>query len=163
MGSSWKAAFGILLVFILGCVSGSLSTSVYFHQYPERLLLRSPAATADSVENRLTRHLDLDANQRTQIHQFLMAYLQDRKKLQTRLQPDIQDLNIQMVVQIRSVLHPDQMESFHQNVIEFRRRVAKAAFRPGAMEEMSDGSFLTNAPVGLPPATNAAGTPAGSQ
>ena len=145
MTSTWKAAAGILLVFVFGCISGALSTSLYFRN--EVLSLeRSPSEVADVMETRFTRHLGLDPDQHQQIHRILMEFLKARKQLMTQIQPELQANNRQMLAQIRGVLHPDQLAGFKENVEQLRRRMAKAAGRPPEAE------------VGAPEPTNAPST-----
>ena len=142
MTSTWKAAVGIFLIFVFGCISGALSTSLYYRN--EVLSLeRSPSEVASIMENRFTHHLGLDPDQRQQIHGILMTYLQQRHELTKQIQPQMQVLNRQMLAQVRSVLRPDQVEGFRQNVEELGRRMAKAAFPPPGVE------------LGVPETTNA--------
>jgi hypothetical protein len=145
MISTWKAAAGIFLVFVFGCISGALSTSLYYRN--EVLSLeRSPSEVADVMENRFAHHLGLDPDQHQQIHRILTEFLRQRKQLMTQIQPELQANNRQMLAQIRSVLRPDQMAGFHDNVEQLRRRMAKAAGQP------------PDAEVGAPEPTNAPST-----
>jgi hypothetical protein len=153
MRSSWKAAFGIFLIFGLGCLSGALSTSVYFHENLDLLTQRNPGASAEAIETRLTHHLKIDAQQREQIHGILMDYVKQRRQFQARIQPDVQALNVQMIRQVRAALHPDQLAGFHQNITELRGRLARAGVRINSPEGVpdpiggSDAAPSTNAPV----------------
>jgi hypothetical protein len=150
MSATWKAALGILLVFALGCVSGALSTSVFFRN--EVLTLqRNPEEVARILENRFTRHLDVDSSQHAQIHQILLDYLQSRRQLNGQIQPQMQALNQQMIGQIKSVLRPDQVAGFKDNITQLRRRMARSAFRPPEMNAdqpaVGNGSATNAAPV----------------
>jgi hypothetical protein len=128
MTSTWKAATGILLVFLFGCISGGLSTSLYYRN--EVLTLEhSPSEVADILQNRFTRHLGLDPEQRQEVHRILIAYVKERRQLSATLQPQMQVLNQQMVGQIRSVLKPEQLSGFQENMAQLRRRLAKTAVR----------------------------------
>jgi hypothetical protein len=154
MTSTWKAAAGIILIFVFGCISGALSTSLFLHN--EVLMLdRNPSEVADILESRFTRHLGLDQAQHAQIHDILMSYLQQRRALMARMQPELQENNRQMLAQIRSVLHPDQMAGFKDNLVQLRRRLAGAAFRPPEMGP-SGTIGTTNAAPAQDGSTNAA-------
>ena len=148
MTSTWKAALGILLVFVFGCISGGLSASLFL-RHEVLALERDPSEVARILENRLTHHLDLDPAQHRQIHDILMTYLQQRQNLLKQVQPQMKVLNLQMIGQIRSVLRPDQVAGFHDNVEQLRRRLANAAVHPPEAEV--GASETTNAP-----STNAA-------
>jgi hypothetical protein len=147
MSSTWKAAVGILLVFALGCVSGALSASIFFQQDSLRIQ-RNPEQAAAVLERHLTRRLDLDAGQQTQIRQILADYLKNRRQVQQQVQPEMQALNMQMMRQIRSVLHPDQLGPFHDNVADLRRRLAHVSLRPAPPEPMPDSTPATNSAPG---------------
>ena len=153
MISTWRAAAGILLVFVFGCVSGGLSTSLYFRN--EVLSLeRSPSEVADILQNRFTHHLGLDPDQREQVHRILMDYLRDRKQLTATLQPQMKVLNQDMIGRIQGVLHPDQVDGFQDNLAELRRTLAHTPYRPpemapastlGGVNAAPDGNAATNA------------------
>jgi hypothetical protein len=148
MSSTWKAAIGIFLVFALGCLSGALSTSIFFQQDAVRIQ-RNPEQAAAILEGHLTRRLDLDADQQAQIRQILTDYLKDRRRVQQQVQPEMQALNAQMMRQIRSVLHPDQLGLFRDNVADLRRRLAHTALRPAPpADPMPDSAPATNARPG---------------
>ena len=155
MSNTWKAAIGILLVFLLGCAAGALSASVFFHHSMALLLQRDPNATANALEKRLTHQIDLAPDQHDEIHRILMDYLKSRKQLQAQIQPEIQALNLQTFQQIRSVLRPDQVPRFHDNVVAFRRRLARAMFQnppPAGSAAVPESTPLsgTNAPPATP-------------
>jgi hypothetical protein len=127
--STWKAAAGIVLIFVFGCVSGALSTSLYFRN--EVLSLeRSPSEVADILENRFTHHLGLDPGQHQQVHRILMEYLKARRQVMTQVQPELQENNRQMLVQIRGILHPDQLAGFQDNLGQLRRSLSRSPYRP---------------------------------
>jgi hypothetical protein len=151
--STWKAAVGIFLVFLFGCISGGLSTSLYYRN--EVLTLEhSPSEVADILENRFTHHLGLEPAQHQEIHRILVAYVKARRQLSATLQPQMQTLNQQMLGQVRSVLKPEQLDGFQENMAQLRRRLAKAAARPEEIGLTEPGG--TNAAPADASATNAA-------
>lgn len=148
-----KTFFGVLLVFVLGCAAGILVSSIYFSHRAAVFLQRGAPAFVEVLERRMTQGLNLDANQKEQIHQIFMDNLQERKKLQAQIQPQVQALNWQTVRQIKTVLRPEQMEAFHGNLAEFRRRFGRN--RPGIQALDPDTptvmeNSLTNPPPAQP-------------
>jgi hypothetical protein len=127
MNDHWKARFGVLLVFLLGGLVGGLSASIYFHHRMALFLERGPAAYVDVLERRLTRHLHLDASQKQQIHDDMMENLAQRKLLQAQIRPQVKMLNQQTIQQIRTILTPDQLIVFHENLAELHKRAALQA------------------------------------
>jgi hypothetical protein len=134
MSSSWKAVLGIVLVFAFGVVSGVLSTAGYFHRKAALFFQGNPGVIADAAQGYFTHDIDLDANQKARIHQLLLDDIAERRKLQSRIQPDLQALNVQLVQQIREVMRPDQVGRFKENVTELRRRLARLAFHGAAAD-----------------------------
>ena len=145
MNANWKAAIGVLLVFILGLIAGALITTAFFKHRATQLFQRGAPALVEVLERRMTRNLGLTPDQKTRVHQYLMENLEERRKLQAPLQPAVQQLNRATVEKIAGVLRPDQAAKFRENLSELRQRFP----RPG----------LNDAAPALPaeaPATNAA-------
>jgi hypothetical protein len=154
MTGNWKAVLGVILVFVLGCLAGVLASSVYFAHRASVFLQRGAAAYIEVAERRVTRGLNLDENQKEQIHEVFMANLAERKHLQAQIQPQIQALNFQTVREIKSLLRPDQMEAFHRNLTEFHRRFGRPPQNAPALDPTDTPSVLTNSFAPAPPATN---------
>lgn len=143
MTGYWKASLGVTLVFVLGCIAGALGSSLYFSHRTALLAQRGTAAYIEFVERRTTRNLHLDSEQKREIHDYFMANLDSRKQLQTQIQPQIQQLNIQTFQQVKAVLRPDQAQLFHDNMIELRKGFARAARNSGPATS-SDLGGMTN-------------------
>jgi len=150
MNSQWKAVLGILLVFVFGCASGWLLRSVVAYRQTTQLLQRGPEGMVDVLERRLTRRLALDANQKQQVHAYLMQNVLQRRQLQMQIQPQVLQLNRQTLMQIGSVLRPDQQEKLKDELVLFRKRFGRGPFSPGVND---DAAPLVNpAPApGAPP------------
>jgi hypothetical protein len=112
---------------------------------------------ADILENRFTRHLGLEPAQHQEIHRILVEYVKARRQLSATLQPQMQVLNQQMLGQVRSVLKPEQLGGFQENVAQLRRRLAKSALRPGEIGAAEQDG--TNAAPADGATTNAAPIP----
>jgi predicted component of type VI protein secretion system len=148
MSKTWKAILGVILVYLFGCLSGAVSTSIFF-QHKMIQFLRHPAvALSGELEKRLTKNLELDANQKQQVHECFLENLQQRKDLQKTIQPQVQALNQQTLERISAILRPDQREQFDQNVEKSKMR-----FRGTAAPLNSPAASLpaTNAGAGSPP------------
>ncbi len=151
MTGYWKASLGVILVFVLGCASGTLGSSLYFSHRIALLAQRGTAGYIEFVEKHTTRNLHLDPQQKKEIHAYFMANLADRKQLETQIRPQIEQLNVRTFQQVKSVLRPDQAQLFHDNTLELRKGFARAARASGAA-----------APSDLGGTTNDAGNPARS-
>jgi hypothetical protein len=147
MSGYGRACLGVILVFALGCLCGGLGTSVYDHHRTTVLFQKGSAAYLEALQARLTDNLNLDADQKQQVYRIMVDNLSKRKRIQNRIQPALQMVNYQLISQVQSVLRPDQLQLFRQNLGKVHRY-----------------STFSGAPMPAPPpapaATNAA--PAGS-
>jgi hypothetical protein len=119
-----------MLVFIFGCISGWIGASVVDYRQTTQFLQGGQEAVAKLLEMRMTRNLNLDENQKRQIHQYFMDNLAQRKQLQMQIQPEIQLVNRETFQEINAILRPDQQKIFRQNVTLFRQRTGKSPFNP---------------------------------
>jgi hypothetical protein len=151
MNKTWKAILGVILIFILGWLTGALCGSLYVRHRVLDIVQRGPEAVAGILEQRMTRNLDLDATQKDQIHGFILANLQQRKLLQAQVQPQVQVANRETLKEINSVLRPDQQQKLHENLVEFRQRFGKSPFNPNA-DVPTDGTATPANPAPANPA-----------
>ena len=128
MSKTWKAIIGVILIYIFGCVSGAVCTSIFAHRALIAFLQHPAVAASKALENRLTGNLHLDPNQRLQVDGFFLDNLQQRRELQKQIHPQIQALNTQTVQQILTILRPDQKDLFHHNIDTFRQNLGATAF-----------------------------------
>jgi len=156
MNKTWKAVLGVILIFIFGCFSGAVSTSIFFHHKMIEFLQHPAVAASKALEKRLTGNLGLDATQKQQVDGYFLDNLQQRKELQKQIRPQVQVLNGQTIQQIIAILRPDQKELFHRNVETFREHLGANAFNPDVENLFSPpvqpASPATNSGVGQPPA-----------
>ena len=155
MNKTWKAVLGVILIYIFGCLSGSVCTSIFFHHRLLAFLQHPGVALSAALENRLTGNLGLDADQKQKVHECFLENLQNRKELQKQIQPQVQMLNRQTRQQITAILRPDQAELFQQNIEKFRKRFGAIARNqdtenPPAPQVQSAGP-TTNSGAGHPP------------
>ena len=136
MSSQWKAVLGVILIFVLGFAAGAVSSSIFAQRKLADFLQRPGVALMTAMEKRLTKNLDLDANQRRQIHRYFMENLRQHKQLQAQIQPQVQELNHATVLQIRAALRPDQLARFTQNLNDLHNRFSE---------------YISNQDVGNPP------------
>ena len=138
MTSHWKAVCGVILVFILGCISGWIGASVVHYRQTTLFLQGGPEAVAKLLESRMTRNLNLDDNQKQQVHQYFLQNLEQRKEVQAGIQPQLQMLNRETFQQINAVLRPEQRTLFRQNIALFRQRTGKNPLNTNpALDSMS--------------------------
>jgi hypothetical protein len=167
MSSNWRAVTGVLLVFVFGCISGWLSASALHYRQTTLMLQSGPDGIAALWENRTTRNLGLDDNQRKQIHEIFMENLAQRKELQKEILPQVQALNHATLKQIVAVLDPGQADLFRKNIAFFRQHYGQGPLnsKPDSqLKPRTAGPAPGMAPDGLesPPAVSTTDAPSGT-
>jgi hypothetical protein len=152
MTSRSKAVFGVVLIFVLGFAAGGVATSIYAHWKIAQVLKHPGQALMAAMEENLTKHLDLDADQRAQIHGYLMDNLKQHKLLQNNILPQVQQLNQTTVQQIRATLRADQMKGFDQNLEDLSNRYWKYSTNQEAATAAQPDVGSTNTAPDVPPA-----------
>jgi hypothetical protein len=127
---TWKAVAGVTVIFILGCVIGTLGTLVAV-KHKSLALQRNPEALAIVLERQTTRNLGLDADKKQQIHGVFLQYIRQRLDLQRSIQPQVHAVNAQTLQQIDGLLTADQQQKFHENLVLFKTRFDRNPFNVG--------------------------------
>ena len=132
MTPHWKAVIGVVLIFIFGFLSGIVCTSIVAQRKIAAFYQHPAVSLSEIMEKRLTKNLDLDANQKQQVHQYFVENLDHRKQIQQGIQPQVQMLNLETFRQINVILRPDQRDRFHQNILGMRKRFPRNPLNPNA-------------------------------
>ncbi len=141
---------GVLLIFVLGCVFGGVSTLIIARHRAIAALQRGPEAAAPVLERRLTRNLNLDAQQKDRLRGIFVQYLRDRVELQKTLRPQVKALNTDTMKEIDAVLNPDQQARFRDNVAQFDENTGRHLLNI----ETPPTATATNGAVGSAPGSN---------
>lgn len=123
-----KAIFGILLIFILGAVSGALVTHTISHSRFESFVKGGHGAHEEKFVQRLTSKLDLDSRQQEQVRAIVKETHSEITLVRKESRPRIESLLEKGQVRINTVLRPDQQEKFRTIIAE--RKARKSAERP---------------------------------
>jgi hypothetical protein len=155
MNATWKAAIGVILIFILGWFGGALSTWIIAHQRLIQFAQHDQQAIVTLLERRTTRGLKLDENQKAQIHQLLQDNIQERLQLQKQIQPQVWTCNRQTLDAIDALLTPDQQQKFQDNLLLFKANFGRNPLNTGPEDRAAATAAAisgTNAgPVGNAP------------
>lgn len=134
MNKTWKAVIGVILIFIFGWVSGAISASLIIRHKTLEVLRGGPAAVVQAgvqaFEQRMTRNLNLDTNQKQQVHDAFLKYLNQRLELQKTVQPQVRTMNQETFSEVNAMLKPEQQKTFTENIAEFRKRFGKNPLNP---------------------------------
>jgi hypothetical protein len=156
MNSTWNAALGIILVFILGWFGGALTTLVIARHKALAMIQRNPEALAIVLERQTTHNLGLSEDQKTQLHSLFVENLKQRMELQKQVQPQVRAVNRQTLQEINALLTPDQQQRFDDNLVLFKERFGRNPFNtgPGVNPTPTAGPETAGSATNVPP-TNA--------
>lgn len=116
-----KAIIGIILVFLLGAVSGALVTHVINRDRMESFIKGGATSREEVIVSRLTRKLDLDPQQQIQVRAIVHENHGAMRQIRNSYRPQIQAILEQGQARITTLLRPDQQEKFRQIVAERRK------------------------------------------
>jgi Spy/CpxP family protein refolding chaperone len=115
--SKWQVRVAAIVIFVLGFAAGALALNAY------KRWNRSGAEAAR--QNRFEHMLDalqLNADQKTQVHQILGDARQQLQALRKESEPRVGEIRQQADERLQKVLTPDQWKQFQQERDKMRNR-----------------------------------------
>ncbi|HXI84238.1 MAG TPA: hypothetical protein VNL17_09125 [Verrucomicrobiae bacterium] len=121
---NWKAIVGVIVVFVLGGLAGSITTIAVVrhrlvHGHGDQMM-------ADMIVRRLSWELRLDRDQRVQLRTIVAEGQQEMKVVRKQIQPQVEDILTRSEAKVRVVLRPDQQEKFDKLIAERKARWAQS-------------------------------------
>jgi len=126
----WKLLVGVVLVFVLGVLVGSLGTGLYFkhHFVPYK---RDPSAVRAFLLKRFSQELDLTENQKNEFKRLIDQVGDKLEDHFRKTHSEIGKIIDQGSSQMRKTLSPDQQKKFDELIEKFERhRKARTKFGP---------------------------------
>lgn len=115
--SKWQVRVAAIVIFLLGFAAGALTLNAYKRW--------SRSGVEVSRQNRFERMLDslqLNADQKTQVHQILGDTRQQLQALRKESEPRVSEIRRQTDERLQKVLTPDQWKQFQQERDKMRGR-----------------------------------------
>ena len=123
--NKWKAIIGIILVFVLGALSGAIVAYGVYRHKTDALIYGGHEARRAAIVERMSCRLKLDRDQRAK----LVAIMNDthREMLEARrpIQPKIDEILARTETKVREILRPDQMDEFNRFTAEKKARIER--------------------------------------
>ncbi len=113
---------GIVLVFLLGALAGSLATGTYFKHRIERFVKGGHPPIKVVLMKKLSHELDLTETQRFEIEEILDQLQAKLLDLRRKHQPELENLFDHSFGLIREKLNSEQKKRFDEIRAELRRR-----------------------------------------
>jgi len=113
---NWKAIVGVIAIFILGGLAGSITTiGLVRHRLVHG---HGSQMWQDLIVRRLSWELRLDRDQRTQLRVIVAQGHEDMKVIRKQIQPQVEELLTRSETKVRAILRPDQVEKFDKLIAE---------------------------------------------
>lgn len=113
-----KPVMGIVLVYLLGAVSGAFLDHMFEHSRHEAFSRGGPEAREKRYMEQLSAKLDLDEQQKEKIKGIVHENFAAVRQVRKQYQPQIQMLQDQGQSQINALLKPEQQTKFQQIIME---------------------------------------------
>ena len=117
----WKLISGLLLVFVLGILAGSLGTEFYL-KHRLAPLMKDPRAKKAFIMNKLSKELNLSSDQQSKIEPIVEQMLEKRREYYLKNRPQVKTIFDQGFAQISEELNEDQKKRLDGLREKFRRR-----------------------------------------
>jgi hypothetical protein len=121
---NWKAIIGVIAIFILGGLAGSITTiGLVRHRLVHG---HGSQMFQDLIVRRLSWELRLDRDQRTQLRVIVAEGQGEMKVIRKQIQPQVEDLLTRSEAKVRVLLRPDQQEKFDKLIAERKAQWAQS-------------------------------------
>lgn len=135
-----KLALGLILVFLVGALAGSLGTGMYIGHRIEKFAASGPRhhARTASLIKRLSNELDLTDAQRAEVEKIVEEYQEKIFAVRRKYLPDIKEITDESFALMKARLNPHQKEKLEELHEKLKDRHARAFIRSIQTEETSD-------------------------
>ncbi|MBF0565591.1 MAG: hypothetical protein HQK89_10145 [Nitrospirae bacterium] len=116
--SNWKGIAGVMLVFILGVITGSIISPMIWRSQIERIMRAGPGPMGHMIVDRMSEDLKLDKGQREQLRSIIQEMHGEMEKVHRQSFPLIKDVFDKTDIKIIAILHPEQIGKFKELIAE---------------------------------------------
>jgi hypothetical protein len=117
--------FGIVLVFLLGVLCGSLATHLLYNCQMGSIISGRGETREEVLVNRLERKLKLDERQVVQVRSIVHETHEGIMALRRQLRPQTEAAIEKAQARINTILTPEQKEKFAQMIAERKEKMRK--------------------------------------
>ena len=115
--NKWQVRLAAIVIFLLGFAAGALTLNAY-----KRWSRSGVEASRQDRFERMLDTLQLNADQKTQVHQILDDTREQLQALRKESEPRVNELRQQTDERLQKVLTPDQWKQFQQERDKLRGR-----------------------------------------
>ena len=129
-----RPIFGVVLVFLLGILCGSLATHLLYSYRMDSIISGRGESREAFLVNRLEHKLKLDERQKEQVRSIVHETHEGIKALRRQLRPQSEAVIEKSQAKINAILTPEQRDKFAQMIAEHREKMRK---RGGDMSDVN--------------------------
>jgi hypothetical protein len=116
----WKLISGLLLVFVLGILVGSVGTGFYLKHRLDPII-KKPRARKAFIMKKLTEELNLTSDQQTKIEPIVNQMIEKRIEYYRKTRPEIKTIMNQGFAQIKEQLDDNQKKRLDELRKSFKK------------------------------------------
>jgi len=115
--------FGIVLVFLLGILCGSLATHLLYSYRMDSIVSGRGENREAALVHRLERKLNLDERQKAQVRSIVHETHEGIMALRRQLRPQTEAVIEKSQARINAILTPEQREKFARMIAEHKEKM----------------------------------------
>ena len=118
----WKVIVSVVLIFVLGGIAGALIMRGIDQQKIESIMKGESGMTREVIVTRLNQKLNLDAVQLEQLRTIVRETHAQMRSVRKQYRPQIEEILQRSQDRVRTILRPDQLETFNKIIAERKKR-----------------------------------------
>ncbi len=117
-----KAVAGVIVVFVLGVITGVLGTGLVIRHGIREFAERAPDRHRDVLMRRLTRELTLTDAQRPQAEAIVQSGGQEIRRLLQQSHTDFSEIMQRKTAELKTILTPEQQQRLDRMLERLQKR-----------------------------------------
>lgn len=123
-----RPVIGVILIFLLGILSGALGTHLWYTYRIESIISGSAHSREEYIVSRLGRKLVLDDRQKDQVRAIVHETKEAIKALRKPLRPQTEAIIEKSQAKILVLLNPEQQRKFQQIIAARKEKLREKGY-----------------------------------
>ena len=120
-----RPIIGVVLVFSLGILCGSLATHLLYNYRSESILSSRAQAREEAIVSRLDSKLDLNNRQEEQVRAIVHETQEEIQSVRSQIRPQTEAVIEKAQVKIRAILTSEQVKKYDQMIAAHKEKLRK--------------------------------------
>ena len=120
-----RPIIGVVLVFFLGILCGSLATYLLYNFRFESILSSRAQAREEAIVSRLDSKLDLNDRQEEQVRAIVHETQEEIQSVRSQIRPQTEAVIEKAQVKIRAILTSEQVKKYDQMIAAHKEKLRK--------------------------------------